>query len=546
MIEKFLVLSDNKITVHFVIPENTALPHLIEINHIYQALKNIGVDHYYLFDSEIENVVSSIKNGQVSTVNGTLISQRLDAQLSIDVQEDEMAATMTVTGAYGGIPLRGPLIIEALTNKQIFKGINKDNLKALLLKSKDLAPGETTSEIIAVGRESIAGQDTIFESLVPNILDRVLQPQETDDGYVDMRNLGEVISVTKNTPLMKKIPATQGINGLTITGRNIIAPFGVDSDFQLYPGSSISPIDSNLLLADIDGTPLIHASGITIDNLLTLKSINATSGHVSFNGSIFVQDNIESGMKVSAAGSITVGGFIENAEVSAKGNVTVMNGIIGRPVADEDPLTCRVTAEGKVTTKLAQNAHLMAHSDIHITLHANHCILESLGSIFVIDNTEKHGTISGGKATANGFIKTANLGIEGGAYTKIQAFYDFSVQKETLHSLQKRYDDVSSQIIKIEKINIERQSPELAEKILRSKEKSNQDLLTLRSALTQEQITFNSNLKQNHIFVTNKIFPRVDVQFNTEHLVTKREYSPSKISYSGYDIDIEPVMINKR
>jgi hypothetical protein len=546
MIEKFLVLSDNKITVHFVIPENTALPQLIEINHIYQALKNIGVDHYYLFDSEIENVVSSIKNGQVSTVNGTLISQRLDAQLSIDVQEDEMAATMTVTGAYGGIPLRGPLIIEALTNKQIFKGINKDNLKALLLKSKDLAPGETTSEIIAVGRESIAGQDTIFESLVPNILDRVLQPQETDDGYVDMRNLGEVISVTKNTPLMKKIPATQGINGLTITGRNIIAPFGVDSDFQLYPGSSISPIDSNLLLADIDGTPLIHASGITIDNLLTLKSINATSGHVSFNGSIFVQDNIESGMKVSAAGSITVGGFIENAEVSAKGNVTVMNGIIGRPVADEDPLTCRVTAEGKVTTKLAQNAHLMAHSDIHITLHANHCILESLGSIFVIDNTEKHGTISGGKATANGFIKTANLGIEGGAYTKIQAFYDFSAQKETLHSLQKRYDDVSSQIIKIEKINIERQSPELAEKILRSKEKSNQDLLTLRSALTQEQITFNSNLKQNHIFVTNKIFPRVDVQFNTEHLVTKREYSPSKISYSGYDIDIEPVMINKR
>ena len=361
-----------------------------------------------------------------------------------------------------------------------------------------------------------------------------------------MRNLGEVINVIKNTPLMKKIPATQGTNGLTITGKAIIATSGVDSDFHLYPGSSISPADSNILLADIDGTPLIHASGIAIDNLLTLKSINATSGHVSFNGSIFVQENIEPGMKVSAEGSITVGGFIENAEVSAKGNVTVMNGIIGRPVSAEEPLTCCVTAEGKVTTKLAQNAHIMAHSDIHITLHANHCILESLGSIFVIDKTEKHGTISGGKATANGLIKTANLGIEGGAYTKIQAFHDFSVQKETLHSLQKLHDDVCSQIIKIEQINIERQSPELAEKILRSKEKSNQDLLTLSSTLKREQITFNSNLKQHHVFVTNKIFPRVDVQFNTEHLVTKREYSPSKISYSGYDIDIEPVMISKK
>lgn len=546
MIESFLVLSDDRSTVHFVIPENSELPHLTEVSNIYQALKNIGTENYYLFDNEIETIISSIKNGNIANLDGTLISQRLDAQLSIEIQEDEMAATMTVTGAYGGIPLRGPLIIEALTNKQILKGINKDNLKALLLKSKDLAPGEIVSDIIAVGRDSIAGQDTIFESLVPNILDRVLQPQETDDGHVDMRNLGEVISVTKNTPLMKKIPATQGVNGLTITGKTIIATSGVDSDFQLYAGSSISPIDSNLLLADIDGTPLIHTSGIAIDNLLTVKSINATSGHVSFNGSIFVQEDIEPGMKVSAEGSIMVGGFIENAEVNAKGDITVMNGIIGRPVADEEPLICSVMSEGKVTTKLAQNAHIMAHSDIHITLHANHCTLESLGSIFVIDNTEKHGTISGGKATANGFIKTANLGIEGGAYTKIHAFHDFNTHKETLHALQKRYDDVSSQIIKIEQINIERQSPELAEKILRSKEKSNQDLLLLKSTLEREHITFNSNLKTNHIFVTNKIFPRVDIQFNTEHLVTKREYSPSKVSYSGYDIDIEPVMIGKK
>ncbi|WP_244298173.1 DUF342 domain-containing protein [Aliivibrio finisterrensis] len=506
MIEPFLILSDDKSTVHFVIPENIELPHLIEAHHIHQALKNMGAEKYYLFDNEIENVISSINKGSVSELNGILISQRLDAQLSIDMQEDEMTATMTVTGAYGGIPLRGPLIIEALTNKHILKGINKDNLKNLLLKSQVLKPGETISNIIAVGQAPIAGQDAQFKSLVPNILERVLQPQEMDDGHVDMRDLGEVISVKKNTPLMEKIPAALGKNGLTITGKSIIAASGIDSDFQLYPGSSISSSDSNILLADIDGSPLIHTSGVTVDNLLTLKNVNATSGHVSFNGSIFVQEDIEPGMKVSAEGSITVGGFIENAEVNAKGDITVMNGIIGRPVADEEPLTCSVTSEGKVTTKLAQNAHIMAHNDIHITLHANHCILESLGSIFVIDNTEKHGTISGGKATANGFIKTANLGIEGGAYTKIHAFHDFNTHKETLHALQKRHDDISSQIIKIEQINIERQSPELAEKILRSKEKSNQDLLTLRSALKQEQTSFNSNLKKNNIFVRIKYF----------------------------------------
>ena len=41
------------------------------------------------------------------------------------------------------------------------------------------------------------------------------------------------------------------------------------------------------------------------------------------------------------------------------------------------------------------------------------------------------------------------------------------------------------------------------------------------------------------------MFPRVEIKFNNEHLVTKREYSPSKITFTGYDIDIEPV-IKKR
>lgn len=546
MIEHFLAFSENESVVHFTIPENTTLTQPIEAADIHHALHTMGANEYYLFENKLEDILSAFNKGDFTAITNTLIAQRLDAQLSIHLQEDEMIASMTVTGAYGGHSVRGPAIVAALTENYILKGIKKENLKTLLLKSKALTPGETYSDIIAVGREAIQGEDTVFIASVPNIRERILQPQKTTDGHVDMRNLGEVISVKKNTPLMTRIPATQGVDGKTVTGKRIAAVPGNEHFFHLYPGSSISLVDPNLLISDIDGTPLIHGSGVAIDNLLTLKTVNATTGHVSFEGSIFIQEDIESGMKVTATGGITVGGFIENAEVIAKHDITVMNGIIGRPMPEGEALTCLVNTEGSITTKLAQNAHLIAHDDIHITLHANHCLVESLGSIFVIDKAERNGTISGGSATANGSIKTANLGIEGGAYTKVHAFHNFTDQKETLHSLQKRFDDVSAQIIKISQINIARQSPELAEKILRSKEQSNQDLLILKSELEKEQITFNKGLKENHVFVTNKIFPRVDVQFNTEHLVTKREYSPSKISYSGYDIDIEPVMIKKK
>lgn len=546
MIDHFLEFSDNKSVVRFIIPENTTLNQSIEVMHFHHALRLMDADLFYLLEHKVEEIISAVNKGDLSSIDDTVIAQRLNAQLSIHIQDDEMEASMTVTGAYGGQPLRGPAIIMALTENKILKGIQKESLKTLLLKSKYLAPGETHSEIIAIGREAIPGQDALFEPLVPNVKERILQPQETDDGHVDMRNLGEVISVKTNTPLMKRIPATQGVNGKTITGKIIVATPGNDSPFQLYPGSSLSPSNPELLISDIDGTPLIHKAGVGIDNLLTLKSVNATTGHVSFEGSIFIQEDIESGMKVTSSGSIIVGGFIENAEVTAKHDITVMNGIIGRPVHDNENLTCVLKAEGSITSKLAQNAHLMAHNDIYITLHANHCIVESLGSIFVLDKAERNGTISGGSLTANGSIKTANLGIEGGAYTKVHAFHNFNEQKESLHSLQKSLDDINAQVVKITQINIERQSPELAEKILRSKEKSTQDLQIIKSRLAKEQIIFNTNLKENHVFVTNKIFPRVDVQFNTEHLVTKREYSPSKISYSGYEIDIEPVMTKKR
>ncbi|MUK61964.1 DUF342 domain-containing protein [Aliivibrio fischeri] len=546
MIEKFLAFSEKKSAVHFVIPEDTSLTSPIDYSDIDNALSAMGVGHYYQYQSNIDEITAAINNGDITALNNVMIAQCLDAQLVVHMQDDEMKASMTVTGAYGGHPVRGPEIIQALTENGITKGVKKEALKVLLLKGKDLAPGETYSDVIAVGREAVEGQDTQFEALVPNIHERVLQPQETDDGHVDMRDLGNVISVKQNTPLMRRIPATQGINGKTITGKIITATPGTDIPFQLYPGSSLAPTDPNLLIADIDGSPLINKSGVGIDNLLTLKTVNATSGHVSFEGSIFIQQDIESGMKVTATGSITVGGFIENAEVTAKHDITVMHGIIGRPVQDGEPLTCIVSSEGTITSKLAQNAHLMAHQDVHITLHANHCLIESLGSIFVIDKAERNGTISGGNLVANGAIKTANLGIEGGAYTKVQAFHDFETQKENLHLLQKQINEVKTQLIKISNIHMEQQPNELAEKILRSKEKSEQDLQVLGSKLQREQITFNNGLKENTIFVTNKIFPRVDVQFNTHHLVTKREYSPSKISYSGYEIDVEPIMIKKK
>ena len=67
--------------------------------------------------------------------------------------------------------------------------------------------------------------------------------------------------------------------------------------------------------------------------------------HVKFKGHVVVTDNIESDMIVRATGSLTVGGFIESADVQAQGDINVAKGIIGHNVSEDEKKSCVVKAE---------------------------------------------------------------------------------------------------------------------------------------------------------------------------------------------------------
>nr|VVV05453.1 hypothetical protein AW0309160_02933 [Aliivibrio wodanis] len=545
MIDKCLSLSEDQSIVSFIVTGDVTITQPLNKQDLIDAVHTLGAQDFYLYDLDIEAVITAINSGDFLKLNETIIAQRLDTQLSIEIDESELSATMIITGAYGGSHLRGPAIIAALTEHSIIKGVQKEALKSLLLTNRDLKPGESYTATIAIGKAPIPGNNANFLPLVPDVKKRILQPKIQDDGLVDMRDLGDFITVKKGVPLIKRIPATKGADGLTITGKSIPAIPGEEIPLKVYAGSVISEHDCNVLLSSIDGMPIIHKDGVGVDNLLKLKAIDVTTGHISFEGSIFVENDIEAGMRVQATGSITVGGFIENAEVIAHEDISVANGIIGHQPHDDGELSCTIMAKGSISAKLAQHSCLTANKEINLLLLANHCSLNSRTFIAVTDKAGKNGTISGGSVIANHYIKTANLGIEGGAYTKVQAFQNFSVVKENIHQLKKQYLLLNDTIDKIAQINIDKQPSEIAEKILHSKTKTEQELVKVRALLELEEHAFDSGLKQNHIFVTNKMFPRVEIKFNNEHLVTKREYSPSKITFTGYDIDIEPV-IKKR
>ncbi len=230
-----------------------------------------------------------------------------------------MTAFLRVNGACGGTPIKGNDLLAALKEAQIVRGVKKQTLQKLLTASARLKPGEYLEVPIAAGKWPIPGEDSKLAYLVQDSKSRVLRPQERDDGTVDMRDLGKMITVQEGQPLAKRIPPTKGIEGFRVTGEILTTTPGRDMPIRLFPGSKYSAKDENVIVAEIAGMPILHPDGVEVDNALCMKSVTVATGHVDFEGSVVINGDVNSGMKVKATGSITVGGVVEMAMLEAGG-----------------------------------------------------------------------------------------------------------------------------------------------------------------------------------------------------------------------------------
>lgn len=313
-------------------------------------------------------------------------------------------------------------MLAALKEAQIVRGVKKQTLQKLLTASARLKPGEYLEVPIAAGKWPIPGEDSKLAYLVQDSKSRVLRPQEREDGTVDMRDLGKMITVQEGQPLAKRIPPTKGIDGFRVTGEILTTTPGRDVPTRLFPGSKYSAKDENVIVAEIAGMPILHPDGVEVDNALCMKSVTVATGHVDFEGSVVINGDVNSGMKVKATGSITVGGVVEMAMLEAGGDIVIHNGVLGRQVQADQELTTSLKAKGSIVVKFAQYANLRAKGDINISQHAMHCRTFTEGNLVVCDETKRHGTLTGGKHVAQCGIKVLTLGAASGTATHVHAF----------------------------------------------------------------------------------------------------------------------------
>jgi len=544
MWDKFVAFSEDsrqviaKLTADIVVDGN------FDTRGLDDALTSIGGQDYFLMEDEVLRFINLAKEMKSEAYVGITIAEVRDASVEVVLSEHDMLASMVVTGAHKGVPLKGPQIVQALAQSHVTKGINKLALKKVLVMSHQLKPGETFSQPVAKGKNPIQGVDAKFIPLVKDPTKQVLAPKESaEDGKVDMLNLGETITVSENDPLMKRVPATKGTPGLTVQGKVIPPKPGNDAMLKEGKGTKISPDNPNLLIAEVSGMPIIKERGVDVEDALCLPTIGVATGHVKFKGNVVVLGNIESDMMVRATGSLTVGGFIESADVQVQGDIEVSKGIIGHNVSEDQSKSCIVKSGGSITANYAQFSELQAANDIHLSVHCLNNELRCGHDLVVSDVAEKQGTLSGGHAKVGGKVTCINLGVEGDTATYLHAFARFQMFKDRQAKLKEQYTQAQEQTMDIIRRELEFKKTPKAERteeqeqaLEADKQKANAHLEKVKQARDHHEQELEVALEECKVEVKSKVYTHVTVQYGEEKVVTKRVHGPSVFSFNQFEI----------
>lgn len=511
-----------------------------------EALVQIGARKYFVDQDSVTRFVNDAKAMKSEAYDGIVVALKRNAQVEVVLSEQDMVASMVVTGAYGGRGLHGSELVQALSEAQVVKGINKLALKKVLIVSNTLKPGETFTQPVARGKEAVQGQDSQFIALVEDVTKRILAPQERkSEDKIDMRDLGETVTVGENEPVMRRQPATQGEPGYTVQGKVIAPRPGTDAELTPGRGTHISPQDPDLLLASQPGMPIIKSKTIDVDNALCLNNVSVATGHVKFKGNVVIAGDVEPGMIIRATGSVTIGGFIESADVQAQGDIVVGKGIIGHTVSEGEAKSCQVKSGASISANYAQFCELQAGDDIHLAVHCMSCDVRCGGDLVVLDDAEKQGTLSGGVAKAGAKVICLNLGVEGDTITHVEAFARFGWYKDRIAKHKEQYKLAQEETMEVIRRELEvkkrpkaERSEEAEIEIDTAKRQANVRLEKVKSALDILNDEFEMMLESNTVDVKAKVFTHVTVQFGDERVTTKRVHGPSTFSFNQYEIQM--------
>ncbi len=493
-----------------------------------------------LHDSSLATPVAGSGEAGASAPALARIAEVCDARLEVVLDEPRMLATLRITAPWGGKLASVDECLAALAAAQVTFGVDNAAINALLLQAATLDHGSTVEAVVARGLAPVNGEDSTFEVLAPTLKDRVLHPQQKADGSVDFHELGDIPVVREGDALMRRLPPTTGVAGVTVAGEALAAVPGQCIAFNIGQGAQLSPNDPNLLIAQYGGMPSHLAGGMSVEKVFRTAEISVKTGNVSFGGSILVDADVKTGFAARADTDISVNGVVESARLVAGNDVIVASGISGNLGVKGAMPSAFVSAGNTVCAGFAQFAEIHANVGIVVTQFLLHCHLTSFNWLRMGGEAPGKSRLIGGSARALSFIKLDTVGSPDGTHTVVELAGNFERLAQEHATLEKRIAEREHQMVQVELImstlKAKTRFPHHAEMTQRAHTAHRNlaaDLALAKQALASWQQKQQHSCDNVRIVVTRKAHAGCEFVIGDKRVTLTEDWGPGTVQYSA-------------
>ena len=416
----------------------------LTIDVIKKRLEEAELAHLFVNESTVADFITRYNDPKAEAFECE-IGERRDATCSVIVSDDKLRARLTLTPNFGGKEATLSTIQKALKEKEITYGIvDTEKLQDIIDK------GFCTDYLVAEGVRAIDGIDSQFKSTMPEMQER--KPKIDENGVADYRELGEIPVVRKDSVVMQRIPAIQGKECHSVFGEVIQPKIGENIPFSKdMTGVYVNPEDENQLLSSVTGQPVPVPNGMTVSSILTLDTVDFSTGNVNFDGSVIIKGDVVEGMSVEALEDVIINGNVIGANIKSMGGLLIKGGVMGssqlfsnadiiikngvqgaEQPSDENHVndTQKIVARGSVIVEFVENYHIEAGYDIAISKYALNTELMAGNKIFAgAKNSSNKSSIIGGSSCALIQLKAAVVGARSGIKTQLQVGLNPYLQK---------------------------------------------------------------------------------------------------------------------
>lgn len=484
-----------------------------------------------------------------STVVQERIGERKNAEIEFRIPEDGMQASLILTTPYGGkLPTLGTIKSLAVKNR-IVRGLSTKVIESMLNQARQSPPGAVLEQIVAKGLPARNGKNSKFVPLVPNALERVLKPQTGDGERVDMRNLGEVICVKVNTPVLRRTEPTKGRSGFDIKGNKIPAVAGEWVNFKMGSGTVVSDSDANLLMSAISGMPKYRDQIMNIDDTFICSGVNVGSGHVNYEGAVLVNGDVTEKMQIKAAGDVTINGFVESAYIESGGDIIITEGAMGKVNDTHGEFQCKLVAAGSIHVQHGQGIDIQCSGNITVGRQLAYSRLRCGGAVIVGQIDKPMGNLFACDIISQDRVEAGTLGAVSGSTLKVDFSPGFNQLLERKDSLDELLKQIRENNLKHkEKINLiqsKKVPKELQRKVAEALELFNNEsaLLEWLENKANDVKAAKENYQSDIKLIANKrLYPGVSAKLNNRNWRSEREYDRAQIRYDSHQWHYDPLI----